>query len=85
MRAGTYETRPQCSPLRTINIGWCGTGSLLPLVRHRKWRRSAPPFGRHGNKADYNVYTLIPNLKYEATTAVQKATKILSLLDTLRG
>ena len=37
------------------------------------------------NKADYNVYTPIPNLKYEATTAVQKATKILALLDALRG
>ena len=37
------------------------------------------------NKADYNVYSQMPNLKYEAKQAVQKATKILSLLDTLRG
>ena len=37
------------------------------------------------NRADYNVYSPIPNLKHEATQAVQKATKILSLLETLRG
>lgn len=36
------------------------------------------------NKADYNVYSTMPNLKYEATTAVQKAAKILSLLEGLR-
>ncbi|HZJ67067.1 MAG TPA: hypothetical protein VFD36_26355 [Kofleriaceae bacterium] len=37
------------------------------------------------NRADYNVYTPMQNLKYEAMTAVQKATKILSLLDSLRS
>jgi hypothetical protein len=36
------------------------------------------------NRADYNVYSSMPNLKYEATTAVQKAAKILSLLEALR-
>lgn len=37
------------------------------------------------NKADYNVYSEIPYLKYEANQAVQKATRILSLLDDLRA
>jgi hypothetical protein len=37
------------------------------------------------NRADYDVHKPMQSLKYEATTAVQKATKILSLLDTLRG
>lgn len=37
------------------------------------------------NKADYNVYSEMPNLKYEANQAVQKATRILSLLDELRA
>jgi hypothetical protein len=36
------------------------------------------------NKADYSVYNTMPNLKYEARTAIQKATKILSLLEALR-
>jgi hypothetical protein len=37
------------------------------------------------NKADYDVYKPMQHLKYEANTAVQKAAKILSLLDALRG
>jgi hypothetical protein len=37
------------------------------------------------NRADYNVYNPMSNLKYEATTAVRKAGKVLSLLESLRG
>jgi len=37
------------------------------------------------NKADYNVYGSIQNLKHEVATAVQKAGKILSLLESLRS
>jgi uncharacterized protein (UPF0332 family) len=37
------------------------------------------------NRADYEVYVPMANLKYEATIAIQKATSILSLLDTAGG
>lgn len=36
-------------------------------------------------EADYDVYNQLANLKYEATTAVQKAGKILQLLATFRA
>lgn len=37
------------------------------------------------NEADYKVYSEMPNLKYEATQAVQKARRILTILDSLRA
>ncbi|HTR54969.1 MAG TPA: hypothetical protein VMJ10_29995 [Kofleriaceae bacterium] len=40
---------------------------------------------RKRNQADYDVYAPMPNVKYESGDAVQKANRILTILDGSRG
>ena len=70
MIGAMYATRTRCSRAKTINTGRCGAGLLVNQARH-----SVATLGQAlrstRNRADYNVYTTIANLKDEATMAVQ--------------